>query len=174
MFSKKAINLSTLKTEDKEAYDAIMAEATSNVEATYEKEDSEALKVANAELVGLRADTARTNLDAKIIKYGSALKVEDVAKEAVTEKLDFNAALIKMVDANIKGVKDIEESFEETASAPVGVSPANGDEDAPKTFIEAINMIAERDKIDVSAAKDKAMVEFKSLLTSRYEKPEAK
>ena len=157
-------SLAAMKETNPEGYAAIMGVAKTEVE----HEESVELVAARAALAANSALNERAVLDAKISQYGSALKVEDVAKTAITGKLDFNTALLAMVDAHIKSVKDIEEAFETTGSEGVGEGSENLEE-APKTFAAAITFIKKRDGIKGKAAVEKAQEEFKELFESQYE-----
>jgi hypothetical protein len=106
----------------------------------------------------------------KIKEYGEKLKVD------TTNLIDksFNEALLTMVDQHIKEEKDIANSFEETASEAVGITPKtkeNGGNDIePTNFHEAMILIKKRDNCTMMEAVEKAKVEFKSLFDKTYDK----
>ena len=169
MFSKKtAIDLNKLKEEDPDAYNALMNDAKANVE---HDENTELAQYKN-ELAQYKNKEARIKIDAQITSYGEKLKVPEVAKKAIKDELDFEAALKCMIDENIKNVKDIKTSFDDTASIAAGEDLEEGNEDEPKTFHEAMNMIAERDKSTKAVASKKAQKEFPKLFAKKYGKEE--
>jgi len=168
LFKKNKINLEEMQTSDPEGYTALMEAAKGAVEV----EQSEELTQAKARIKELEDKDARAQVDAQITEYGNALKVPDAAKKAIEDGVDFNTALKAMVDDHIKNVKDIEESFEETTPDIAGESLEEGNDDDPKTFGEAINMIAERDKCSKADASQKAKKEFPKLLEKRWSQSE--
>lgn len=168
MFSKKTIDLDKLKVEDPDAYSALMNDAKANVKY----DENTELKIAKEELAQYRDKEARIEIDAQIISYGEKLKVPEMAKRTIADKLNFETALKYMVDENIKNVKDIKESFGDTASVAAGENLEEGNEDEPKTFYGAMTMIAERDKCTKAEASVKAQKEFPKLLAKKYGKEE--
>ena len=168
LFSKnKKVNLEALKTESPEVYDELMAD----IKKAIGFEQSAELEAAQKTIVELTQKTERETEDAKIIEYGKSLKVEEVMNQAIKDKVSFDVALIKMVDAHLKNIKDFVASFEDTASEAAGANLDDDDktETEPKTFVEAMRFIANRDKITKAEAAEKAKKEFKTLFDEQYE-----
>lgn len=165
LFSKKAIDLKKLKEEDPDAYDTLVAEATVFVE----HEESKELNKLKEENIKLRAEKASNDLKNLIMDYGIKLDVVDVAEKAIKEGSDFNNALKNMVDTHIINEENIKNSFDNTASDGAGVSPEGENEDEPKDFAEAIEIISKRDNITKKEAAVKAKKEFSNLFKKIYE-----
>ena len=166
LFSKnKKVTLVDLKEHDPDNYSTIVEEVKTELNI----KESEALEKANKTIVELTTKLERHEADSMILAYGEKLQVVDVAKKAVEEKLDFNTALKKIVDANIEKVKSLTDSFDDSSSSAAGSTGDLDNHDVePKTFVEAIHVIAERDKITKKEAAIKAQKEYKTLFDAQY------
>jgi len=163
MFSKTKLDLKKIKEEDPEAYQELVSEAENNLD----KKESVALKEARERIAAFEVKEKRKEIDAKIEKYGVDLNVPEIAKEAIENGLEFSDALVKIIDAHIENQTNLEDSFDETAPAQAGVNNETEDEEAPKSMVEAIRMIAERDGITKAEAAKKAMKEFPNLIVRK-------
>lgn len=168
LFSKnKSVDLTKLKEENPDAYNALI----DDVKAAINHEESVELTEANKKIEELTQQKERDALNTKITEYGKSLKVEETAKEAIEKKMSFDDALKLMIDAHTKNAEDIAASFEETASKAAGANLDDEDKELsePKSFIEAIRIIAARDGITKAEAAQKAKIEYKDLFDKNYE-----
>jgi hypothetical protein len=130
-------------------------------------------KALQEKLEELQAKIDNATLNAKVLEYGSKLKVEDTAKNLIEKGSieSFESALVALVDAHLENAEDLADSFEETASKSVGISSTKTDssfDEEIKTYGDAINYIMNRDDIDAEKAQEKAAREFKDILAKQY------
>ena len=170
MFSKNKVTAETLavmKEKDPEGYAAMM----DAVKGEVVHDENVELAAAKATIAASAATNERASLDARITQYGAGLKVEEIAKTAITGKLDFNAALLAMADAAIVDIKNVSESTEETGSEAAGEG-SDTLEEGPKTFAAALKFVRARDGIKGEALIDKVNTEFPGLQEANYETAE--
>jgi len=170
--SVESVTLADLKNGDPEGYKSLLVQ----MKADLGSEESQELISAKATIEKLTKAAEAKGLSEKILSYGKALGTETIAKEAIESKSDFPSTLIKMVDAHLKGDKNIEESFDLTASQAGGVSSDIDDSNdvEPKTFSEAINLISSRDNITKVEASEKAKLEYPKIFNKLYGEGENK
>lgn len=151
LFNKNEVtSLEDLKEKNEEMYNSLLEEARGS--------DNQGIDKLKAELAEAKQALADKEEVEKISQYAEKLEVE-----APKEKMSFSDALLMMVDASVEKRQSVQDSFEKTASNDAGSAPDNGDEDAPKTLVEAMNMIADRDGITKTEAMEKVKIEFKEL-----------
>ena len=173
IFNKKEMTLEELKEKHPEDYNKLMdaAKAATGASSSEELDKANtALANATATIIELKDKAERDEVDTKIREYGSNLGVDKIAEECIKEKMSFTDSLIKMTDEQIKHVKKVADSFDDTSSQAAGAGAEEDDtKSEPETFASAIKLIKKRDDISALEASEKAKVEYKELFDSQYE-----
>jgi hypothetical protein len=146
--------LAELQEKAPEMYSALMAEAKRGSDEVIQSLQSKLAKIENG---------------AKIQKYAAKLGLEDLGQTLVNEDVPYNEACEKLLDSYETETEDETEdeinNFLQSSAVPAGASTVDETDESPKTLIEAINLIAQRDGISKNAAKDVAKSEFPNLFT---------
>jgi len=156
LFSKNKLTVEDVQ-KDQEVYNGLVE----LVKKDLAKDDS--LVKENQEL---KTKLEKLENNNKIKEYGEKLKVDTVN---LIDK-PFSESLLAMVNQHLKEEKDTAESFKETASEQVGVTPKiESSKEVVTNFHEAMIFIKKRDNCTIQVAAEKAQVEFKNLFNKIYE-----
>jgi len=173
LFGKNKVSLEQMREEDPKAYNELMdkfkSKADEDIKAELEAANK-ALESATNTIGELEAKAERKQIDDKIIEFGSKLGVDKEAKVCIEKEMSFVDALESMVNSHADHLKKVADSFDDTASEPVG---DDGGEDVtsqePENFGEAIVAIKKRDDCSAEEAAEKAKVEYKELFDAQYD-----
>jgi hypothetical protein len=171
-FKKNEVkNLTDLKAGHEGLYEELMEEARGSLnQSSTDETDTRSKREIEleAQVGALELSASNKAEDEKIISYATKLKVKVPKLAEGTERMSFNDALLIMVDSSTKKEENIGDAFAATASNAAGTSLEQGDETEPETFIAAMRMVAERDKLSMVDARKKASLEFKELFNKQY------
>lgn len=168
MIFNKNMTLEEIKDKYPDEYAQIMETAAGSVK----KETDAKTAALEAENADLKAQVARSDVDARIREYATKLNVPEKGESLIKDGKSFEEAIVLLADENAIVNKRVEDSFKDTApdaAGPSGEEDVTEPESEYKTFGEAMVAIKKRDDCTAKEASEKAKKEFPELFAAQYE-----